>query len=76
MQSQVIWNVLKQHVKHSNGTSRCDYHKKISFEKLPMACEREGISFLAYPLLGDINIIRSRKSCTIWLNDNGIYRLC
>ena len=51
MQLQVIWNVLKQHVKHSNSTSRCDYHKKISFEKLPMACEREGISFLACPLL-------------------------
>ena len=38
-----------------------------------MACERDGISFLAYPLLGDINIIRSRKSCTVWLNINGIY---
>lgn len=76
MQSQVIWNVLKQHVKLSNSTSRCDYHKKISFEKLPMACEREGISFLAYPLLRDINIIRSRKSCTILLNNDGIYRLC
>ena len=52
MQSQVIWNVLKQHVKHSNSTSRCDYHKKKkSFEKLPMVCEREGINFLACPLL-------------------------
>lgn len=44
--------------------------------EIAYGCEREGISFLAYPLLGDINIIRSRKSCTIWLNNNGIYRLC
>lgn len=54
---------------------RRDYHKKINFGEFAMACERDGISFLAYPLLGDINIIRSRKSCTIWLNINGIYRL-
>ena len=45
MQSQVIWNVLKQHVKHSNGTSRCDYHKKISFEKLPMDVNVKGLAF-------------------------------
>lgn len=51
MQSQVIWNVLKQHVKHSTVPHVVIITKKISFEKLPMACEREGISFLACPLL-------------------------
>lgn len=39
-----------------------------------MAYERHGISFFAYPLLGDINIIPRRKSCTIWLNKVVFFR--